>query len=152
MPLRVGVLGGGQLGRMLGLAGRRLGVDFRFLDPAHDACASGVGPIVSAPFAISDALGPFVSGLDVVTYEFENVPVDLARSLASRVPVHPAPEALEMAQDRIREKEGFRALGIPVADFRTVDSDDDALAAGDSWGTPSCSRLGASGTTGRARR
>ena len=87
----VAVLGGGQLGRMLGLAGIPLGLGFRFLDPSPDAPAGAVGELVVGAFDDPDALEEVGRGAAVVTYEFENVPVASARSLAGGAPVLPRP-------------------------------------------------------------
>jgi 5-(carboxyamino)imidazole ribonucleotide synthase len=129
---RVGVLGAGQLGRMLALAGYPLGLRFRFLDPAPGAPAGHLAEQYVAPFEDPGRLGLFLQGLDVLTYEFENVPVDLPRSLGRSVPVYPPPVALEVSQDRLSEKNLFRRLGLPAALFAPVDSREDlgrALAA-----------------------
>lgn len=107
----VGCIGGGQLGRMLGLAGLSLGLTFRFLDPSPDACAGEVGELVVGEYSDPQALERLVDGADVVTYEFENVPVEAAQQAGAL----PAPLALEHGQDRLREKELFRSLGIPTA-------------------------------------
>jgi 5-(carboxyamino)imidazole ribonucleotide synthase len=107
----VGVIGGGQLGRMLGLAGIPLGLSFRFLDPAPDAPAREVGELVVGAYDDPDALARLAAGAEVVTYEFENVPVDAAR----RVGAVPDARALDAAQDRLAEKQLFRRLGIPTA-------------------------------------
>ena len=112
----VACIGGGQLGRMLGLAGLPLGLRFRFLDPSPDACAGEVGDLVVGEYDDVDALVGLADGADVVTYEFENVPVEAAR----RVGAVPGPRALEQGQDRLREKELFRSLGIPTARFGTL--------------------------------
>lgn len=134
-PLRIGILGGGQLGRMLGLAGIPLGLRFRFLDPGGDGAPAGaVGSVVEGDYADPAALDRFSRGLDLVTWEFENVPVASARALARKVPVFPPPEALEAAQDRWVEKETFRMLGIPVAPSRPVDTRADLEAAVDEIG------------------
>ena len=109
----VACIGGGQLGRMLGLAGLQLGLSFRFLDPSPEACARAVGELVVGEYGDPDALGRLGAGTDVVTYEFENVPVEAAR----RLEAVPGPAALEHGQDRLREKELFRSLGIPTARF-----------------------------------
>jgi 5-(carboxyamino)imidazole ribonucleotide synthase len=98
---------------MLGLAGLPLGLSFRFLDPAPDACAREVGELVVGAYGDPDALERLVEGSDVVTYEFENVPVDAA----VRVGAVPGPAALEQGQDRLREKELFRSLEVPTARF-----------------------------------
>ena len=109
----VACIGGGQLGRMLGLAGMPLGLSFRFLDPSPDACAQDVGELVVGAYGDPDALDRLVDGADVVTYEFENVPVEAA----ARVGAVPGAAALEHGQDRLQEKELFRALGIPTVRF-----------------------------------
>jgi 5-(carboxyamino)imidazole ribonucleotide synthase len=123
--LRVGILGAGQLGRMLALAGYPLGLRFRFLDPAPHAPAGAVAECVEGGFDDPIALARFSSGLDVVTYEFENVPVELARRLADNLPVYPPPGALETSQDRLHEKTLFRRLGLPTAPFHAVATRED---------------------------
>lgn len=117
----VGILGGGQLGRMLALAGYPLGFRFKFLCPHEDAPAGQVAPLVAGPYDDPAALDRFIQGIDVATYEFENVPEAAARRLASRVPVYPPPAALATAQDRLQEKTFFQKLGIPVPPFAAVD-------------------------------
>ena len=117
----VAVLGGGQLGRMLGLAGIPLGLRFRFLDPAPEAPAGEVGALVVAPLGDRDGLDRVVDGATVATYEWEGVPAAGARHVAAAVPVFPSPDALEVSQDRLAEKMLFRRLGIPTATFAPVD-------------------------------
>jgi 5-(carboxyamino)imidazole ribonucleotide synthase len=107
----VGVIGGGQLGRMLALAGIPLGLSFRFLDPSPDAPAREVGELLVGDYDDPELLGRLADGADVVTYEFENVPVGAAR----RVGAVPDARALEASQDRLVEKRLFRRLGIPTA-------------------------------------
>lgn len=114
---KIGILGAGQLGRMLALAGYPLGLRFRFFDPAPDSPANLLADHLTADYADETALRRFVDGLDVVTYEFENVPVATARFLEQFVPVYPPPLALEKAQDRLVEKNFFRELGIPTPAF-----------------------------------
>ncbi|HSE98539.1 MAG TPA: 5-(carboxyamino)imidazole ribonucleotide synthase, partial [Blastocatellia bacterium] len=97
----IGLLGGGQLGRMLALAGYPLGLRFRVLDLSPAACAGQVAELMVGDYNDLDALKRFASGIDLVTYEFENVPVSSARFLHRRVPVFPLPEALEAGQDRL---------------------------------------------------
>lgn len=113
----VGILGAGQLGRMLALAGYPLGLRFRFFDPAPDSPASSLAEHIVADYSDTAALDRFVDGLDVVTYEFENVPVNAVRHLERSVPVYPPALALEKGQDRYTEKSFFREIGIPTADF-----------------------------------
>ncbi|HSM59442.1 MAG TPA: 5-(carboxyamino)imidazole ribonucleotide synthase [Longimicrobiales bacterium] len=134
--MRVGVLGGGQLGRMLALAGRPLGLRFRFLEPSTPAPVDELGAVVRAAYDDTDALDRFADGLDVVTYEFENVPVRSARRLAERVPVRPSPAALEVGQDRVAEKDAFTEAGIPTAPFRGVASLEELEAAVRAGGLP----------------
>jgi len=118
----IGVLGGGQLGRMLALAGYPLGLRIRFYDEVPDAPASQVGELVVGRFDDGAALERFARGLDAVTYEFENVPVDAAERLAAVVPVLPPPAALAAAQDRLSEKRLFVELGVPTTRFVPVDT------------------------------
>lgn len=132
----VGVLGGGQLGRMLALAGYPLGLRFRFLDRSADATAGQVGELIVGDYEDRATLARFATGLTVATYEFENVPVGAARALAEHVAVHPPPRALEVAQDRLAEKTLFRDLGIPVPAFARVDSRADLDAGLDRLGLP----------------
>ncbi|MEW6210019.1 MAG: 5-(carboxyamino)imidazole ribonucleotide synthase [Acidobacteriota bacterium] len=120
--MKIGLLGGGQLGRMLALAGYPLGLRFRTLDLSPDAPAGQLTELMVADFNDIDALKRFAAGLDLVTYEFENVPVDSARFLSERLAVYPPPAALEKAQDRAVEKTFFQSLSIPTPPFATVDS------------------------------
>jgi 5-(carboxyamino)imidazole ribonucleotide synthase len=125
----IGILGAGQLGRMLALAGYPLGLRFRFLDSAPDAPAGHMAEHMQAGYADAATLEHFSAGLDAVTYEFENVPVTAARFLAERVPVYPPPAALEAAQDRLVEKTFFQKLGIATPPFAPVDNQADLDAA-----------------------
>jgi 5-(carboxyamino)imidazole ribonucleotide synthase len=111
----VACIGGGQLGRMLGLAGIPLGLDFRFLDPSPDAPARAVGELVVGAYDDEDALRRLADGADVVTYEFENVPAAAARSVGAL----PDARALDATQDRLEEKRLLRALGIPTPEFES---------------------------------
>jgi 5-(carboxyamino)imidazole ribonucleotide synthase len=113
----VGVIGGGQLARMLALAGIPLGLRFRFLDPAADACAGDVGELLTGAYDDPGLLDHLADGADAVTYEFENVPVEAAR----RAGAVPSPRALEHSQDRLVEKRLFRRLGIPTARFGSLE-------------------------------
>jgi 5-(carboxyamino)imidazole ribonucleotide synthase len=106
----VGVIGGGQLGRMLALAGIPLGLSFRFLDPSPDAPAAEVGELLVGAYDDPELLDRLADGATAVTYEFENVPV----AAAERVGAIPAAAALEASQDRLVEKQLFRRLDIPT--------------------------------------
>ena len=119
--MRVGIVGGGQLGRMLALAGHPLGITCITLDPAANSPAAQVGPAIVGAYDDEGSLAALAAACDVATYEFENVPAGAARSLAARLPVHPGPDALDVAQDRMAEKTLFREVGFGVAEFAQVD-------------------------------
>jgi 5-(carboxyamino)imidazole ribonucleotide synthase len=118
----LGILGGGQLARMLALAAAPLGAQALVVDSSADACAGQVAPLVVADWTDYAALEAFAAQVDVVTFDFENVPAETARWLAQRVAVFPAPQALAVAQDRLAEKTLFRECGLPTPDFMTVDT------------------------------
>ncbi len=124
----VGILGGGQLARMLALSGAPLGLRFLVLDTVADACAGQFAPLIVGDYRDEAALAEFAARIDIATFDFENVPAESAQWLNARVPVFPSPRALAVAQDRLAEKNLFRELGIPVPDFADV-SDRDALDA-----------------------
>src|SRR5690242_9303970 len=117
---KIGVLGGGQLGRMLALAGYPLGLRFRFLDTSADAPAGQLGELIVGDYENNLVLHQFASGIDIVTYEFENVPVNAAILLEQKVAVYPPPRALEVAQDRLAEKTFLQQQGIPTPIFMPV--------------------------------
>jgi 5-(carboxyamino)imidazole ribonucleotide synthase len=137
MTVTVGILGGGQLARMLAIAGAPLGFRFKIVDASPDACASQVAPLIQADYTDLDAMADFAKQVDVVTFDFENVPASTAEFLASRVPVFPNPRALAIAQDRLDEKTLFRSLGLGTPEFAAVDSRADLEAAIASIGAPS---------------
>ena len=134
--MKVGVLGGGQLGRMLALAGYPLGLRFRFLDPAPESPVEELADLVVGRFDDLDALARFPAGLDAITYEFENVPVESAKHLARQVPVYPPIAALEVSQDRLAEKTLFTQLGIPPTPFVPVETLDELRQAVERLGLP----------------
>lgn len=134
--MTIGVLGGGQLGRMLALAGYPLGLHFRFFDPSPQAPAGNLAEVISANYDDLKSLECFAAGLDIVTYEFENVPAASTHFLAKCVPIYPSPKALETAQDRLTEKTLFHRLGIPVPEFAPVNSSSDLEATLKQVGLP----------------
>lgn len=135
--MKIGVLGGGQLGRMMALAGYPLGFALRFLDKTENSPAGQVSDCVVADFNDAEALKRFAEGLDVVTYEFENVPASAAHCLSEQVPRFlPPPHALEIAQDRLRQKQFFQKLGIPAPAFYAVKSRGDLERGLDFTGAP----------------
>jgi 5-(carboxyamino)imidazole ribonucleotide synthase len=133
---RIGILGAGQLGRMLGLAARALGLEPCFLDPTPGSPAAAVGELIVGDYADQAALAR-VSGTRVVTFEFENVPVSAVRALEQqKQPVFPGSRALEVAQDRLHEKNCFRQLGIGTPPFEAVSSWVELRAALERVGLP----------------
>ena len=123
--MKVGVLGAGQLARMIALAGYPLGLEFIFLDPSADSCANRLGEHLLGEYDDPDLLAQLAKRADVVTYEFENVPAPVAEFLASHTEVHPSPKALAVAQDRLIEKNFFNDIGIPTPVYAAVDSFED---------------------------
>src|SRR5687767_6260507 len=120
--MKIGILGGGQLGRMLALAGYPLGMQFRLLDPRPEACGGQVAELLSGNLADPNLLDRFAEGLDAVTFEWENVGVSSANYLAARLSFWPQTKALEMSQDRLSEKQLFNRLGIETAPYYAVDT------------------------------
>lgn len=127
--MRIGIIGAGQLGQMLGFAARDLGHECVFLDPAEDPPARVVGPVIQAQFDDPVALTVLAEKSDVVTYEFENVPVGALDEIAGLAPIYPPPAALGQAQDRLTEKRLFETTGIPLPAYRKIDSVGDLEAA-----------------------
>jgi 5-(carboxyamino)imidazole ribonucleotide synthase len=132
----VGILGGGQLARMLALSGAPLGLRFLVLDTVSDACAAQFVPSMQADYRDEQALSAFAAQVDVATFDFENVPAESARWLSGRIPVFPSARALAVAQDRLAEKSLFRELGIGVPNFADIASRADLDAALARMGAP----------------
>lgn len=132
----VGILGGGQLARMMVLAGVPLGLRFLVLDPSPDACAGQVAPLLVGRYDDPKVLAEFAGRVDVATFDFENVPAASVEWLAERLPVHPQARALAVSQDRLSEKSLFRELGIQVPEFFAIATRDDLDAAMDAVGVP----------------
>ncbi len=133
----IGILGGGQLGRMLALAAAELGLKCHVFAPETDSCAFDVSAgKTCAAYEDEQALAKFASAVDVVTYEFENIPAATAKFLASRKPVYPDPSVLEKTQDRVIEKTFVNGLGIATPKFAAVDSVPSLKSAVAEIGTP----------------
>jgi 5-(carboxyamino)imidazole ribonucleotide synthase len=132
----VGILGGGQLARMLALSGAPLGLRFLVMDNVADACAGQFAPMVVGDYRDETTLAEFASRVDVATFDFENVPSESAQWLSERVQVFPNPRALATAQDRLAEKTLFQKLGIPVPPFAAIDTREQLDAAIAQIGTP----------------
>ncbi|MEO8366621.1 MAG: 5-(carboxyamino)imidazole ribonucleotide synthase [Pseudoxanthomonas sp.] len=121
----VGILGGGQLARMLALSGAPLGLRFLVMDTETDACAGQCAPLLVGDYRDRMALAEFASKVDVATFDFENVPAESAEWLSARVPVFPNPSALAVTQDRLVEKNLFRSLDIPVGEYAAISNRDE---------------------------
>ena len=134
--MRIGIIGAGQLGQMLGFAARDLGMQCVFVDPSPSPPAAACGEVIQAAFDDPTALSTLAETCDVVTYEFENVPVAALSEISHRVPVYPPLEALLHAQDRLTEKKLFTRLDIPVPGFQRVDSKADLEVAAATIGMP----------------
>lgn len=134
--MTIGVLGGGQLGRMIALAGYKLGKRFVFLDPGAESSAGHVGALRVGAYDDEERLTELARKSVLVTYEFENVPVASARFLNELVPVYPPPRALEVSQDRLDEKRFFERLGIPTPRFAAAQTERELEAAVAQVGLP----------------
>ena len=120
--MNIGIVGGGQLARMLVLAGYSLGLQFQVLDPATDACVGQVAPLLQGEYDDQNRLNAMADWAEVVTFDFENVPSAAARILEEKVKVHPSSGVLWATQDRLYEKGLFWEMDIPTPVFATVDS------------------------------
>jgi len=134
--MHIGIIGAGQLGRMMALSGIPLGMQFTMYDRSCDVPGAAVAPIVTGAFDNLRSLARFARSVDVVTFDWENVPVASARAVAKIVPVWPPPRALEIGQDRLAEKRLFQRHGIPVAPHAAVDNLRDLQRAVQALGTP----------------
>ena len=120
--MKIAILGAGQLGRMLALAGIPLGLEFAFLDPSERPCAAALGKHVRADYIDAAAIESLTSGATVVTTEFENVPAEAMRLAGRSAPAFPTAQILSMTQDRVSEKALFQRLGIPTAAYMAINS------------------------------
>ncbi len=134
--MKIGILGGGQLARMIALAGYPLGMQFVVLDPDSHAGAAGLSEHLHGAYDDADLLAQLAEKADVVTYEFENVPAHVAEFLASHTTVYPPANALAVAQDRLLEKNFFNDLGIATARYAAIDSLQDLAQAMPEIGYP----------------
>ncbi len=149
----IGVLGAGQLGRMLALAGLPLGMRFRFFSTTADACARDVGEVVvGSSWEDESALERFALGVEVVTYEFENVPVGAVEIVSRHAPVLPSARALALAQDRVEEKSFFRSLGVGTPEFSAVSTRAELDAAALELGYPFVLKTRRMGYDGKGQR
>lgn len=134
--MNLGIVGGGQLARMLALAAYPLNIKCSFLDPNKDACAAQLGDFIHAAYDDESALSQLANKTDVITFEFENVPAKALESLAKSHTVFPSPNALLVTQDRLTEKNLFTEIGIETAPFANINSIEDLRKATKNIGIP----------------
>ncbi|MBC8284630.1 MAG: 5-(carboxyamino)imidazole ribonucleotide synthase [Nitrospinae bacterium] len=127
--MNIGILGGGQLARMMAQAGSSLGLSFMFLSPDSHACAAPFGEHLCASYDDKGAQKRFAEWADVATYEFENIPLSVVESIQQQIPLHPASSVLSVARDRLAEKLLFHNLGISTAKFAPIDSLEELINA-----------------------
>lgn len=148
----IGILGGGQLGRMLTLAAKRLGYRVHIFSPESNTPAGQLADVeFRAPYTDIAALSRFASNVDVVTIEFENIPTMALKAVEARVPVYPQPHVLEIAQNRGREKEFFAELGLPVAGYRAIQNAQELTEAIEALGCPSVLKTAGFGYDGKGQ-
>jgi 5-(carboxyamino)imidazole ribonucleotide synthase len=148
----VGVLGGGQLGRMFAMSARRLGYRVHTLSPEHDTPTGQIADVeIHAPYDDLDAVRAFAHEVDVVTFEFENVPAAAAAAAEQHAIVRPSGHALFIAQHRLREKTFLASLGLPVTPFAPVRSAGELAAAIATIGCPSILKTAALGYDGKGQ-
>lgn len=148
----IGIVGGGQLGRMIGLAASRLGYRVHvFTDQAGSSAAQITDQVTVAAYDDLAAMQRFAEAVDVVTIEFENLPVDGLRAIASDVPVCPSPDVLAVCQDRLMEKRFLQSLDVPIAPFAAVSAASDLKPAIAALGAPSVLKTRRMGYDGKGQ-
>ncbi|HNP63896.1 MAG TPA: 5-(carboxyamino)imidazole ribonucleotide synthase [Woeseiaceae bacterium] len=150
--MRIGIIGAGQLGQMLGLAARDLGVEVRFVDPSPRPPAAVCGKVIQSAFDDPVALVALAETCDVISYEFENVPVAALQQIDGIAPIFPPAAALSYSQDRLHEKQLFESLGIPLAAFHAIDSRADLNVAARALGLPMVIKTRRLGYDGKGQR
>lgn len=152
MAAKVGIVGAGQLGRMLALAGYPLGIECVLLDRDERSPGGQVAAMRRAGLDDAEAVAALAREVDVVTVEIENVPPDVLAAAGRHAPVYPPPDAVTAAQDRLAEKELFRSLGIPIAPFVPVARHEDLDHAARTLGLPLVLKARRMGYDGRGQR
>ncbi len=148
----IGILGGGQLGRMMAIAAAEIGYHVHVFCPEEDAPASEVARSTThASYRNENALARFAKQVDVVTYEFENIPLGPVEELAKIVTVRPSPHVLKISQHRVLEKQALNAMGIATAPFRPVNSAAELVAAANEIGLPSILKTARMGYDGKGQ-
>jgi len=148
----IGILGGGQLGRMFAIAARRMGYRVHALDPAPDCPTGQVADVEwSAPYDDVTTAVEFAKAVDVVTFEFENIPYETLQRVAEIVPVFPAPLVLDTTRHRLREKTFLSTHGFPVAPYRAVSSEEELRQAVNALGFPCILKTATFGYDGKGQ-
>ena len=148
---RIGILGGGQLGRMTALAAAALGYKCHIFSPEKDAPAAHVADAATvADYTDRKAISKFAAGVDVVTYEFENIPYEPVAAIADKVPVRPSPEVLRISQDRLHEKDFVNGIGVGTAKYRPVANVAELIAGIEEIGRPAVLKTARLGYDGKA--
>lgn len=150
--MRVGIVGAGQLGRMLALAGYRLGIRSVFLDPDADSSGGQVGPVLVGAIDDAGRMRELAAEVDVVTFDIENVPVAALEAAGSIRTICPPPPALAVAQDRLNEKQLFEAIGVTTAPYVAIADSDDLTSVGTQLGWPVVLKARRLGYDGRGQR
>lgn len=150
---RIGILGGGQLGRMLALDAARLGFDAHVFTPEENSPAARVAAgAVVAPYDDLEAVARFAASVDVVTYEFENVPVETAQAASAHAALRPGVKALEVCQDRVTEKRFVNDAGIATTPWRAVSTSAQAIDAASALGVPAILKTRRLGYDGKGQQ
>ncbi len=147
--MKIGIVGGGQLGWMLGLAAKRLGIQCAFLDPNPECPAGNIGERITADYTDNAALDKLSQWADAVTCEFENVPAESLARLQEHVTVRPGPHSFEIAQDRLLEKRFAEEIGIPVPAFTQVEDESQLAQAVHDIGLPAVLKSRSGGYDGK---
>ena len=134
--MKIGILGAGQLARMMAIAGIPMGFEFSFYDNASECCAEPLGTLFQGEFDDQNKLKAFADSVDVITYEFENVPLKTIELLPTDKPVYPPKAALENTQDRLLEKNLFKELGIPTPGYMAISNESDLKNAANTLSFP----------------
>lgn len=151
-PLVIGILGGGQLGRMTVQAAEKLGYSSHVYEAQKNSCAEKIAASTTvADFLDHETLAKFAKTVDVVTLEFENIPVATVKTIEKYVPVYPSSTVLAVCQDRVQEKEFCRSLNIPTAPFAAINTEDDVLKAIDAIGLPAVLKTRRMGYDGKGQ-
>ncbi|AYF01955.1 5-(carboxyamino)imidazole ribonucleotide synthase [Paracoccus yeei] len=147
----IGILGGGQLGRMLSVAASRLGYRCHVYEPGVAPAGDVAHAVTNAPYEDQDALRAFAQSVDVITYEFENVPTSALDLLESLRPIRPNRRALAVSQDRLTEKDFLTGIGLTTAPYRNVETEADLPAALADLGAPAILKTRRMGYDGKGQ-